>query len=242
MLAVTLDIDWSPDPIVDAVMALFDRAQVPVTLFCTDPDTDRSGNSSPLTGRYHRRNELGLHPNFAAFGDSAAVFSNLLAHYPEARGFRSHNGCTGWPITSAAAKLGLLYEVECLVFPVDVPPFTLNDPMNFCKFVNRFMDANQLHQERSDWSIEDLGLSRAATADDGLFVINFHPNIVYYDMMTVDDYLHHRPHYHEPREQDSFLHKPVRGPAKLVRELLASVERDRFTTVVDFGRSRGFWR
>lgn len=241
MLALTLDIDWSPDPIVDAVMELFEKKRIPVTLFCTNPDTDRSGNSTTLRGRYDERHELALHPNFADFVDYEKVLSELLAHYPDAHGFQSHNGNTGWPIWSAASRSGLRYEVDCRVFPVNVPPFALGDPEGFCVFVNRFMDANLLHQARTYWTADDIGLTREVSAKDRLFVMKFHPNIIYYDMRSTSEYKQHKSYYHEPREQLSFRRNVPRGAAKLVIDLLNSVERDHFTTISEFGRILGLW-
>lgn len=241
MLAVTLDIDWSPDPIVDAVMEVFEKKQIPVTLFCTNPDTDRSGNSTTLRGRYDERHELALHPNFADFVDYERVLSALLAHYPDARGFQSHNGNTGWPIWSAASQNGLTYEVDCRVFPVHVPPFALGDPEGFRVFVNRFMDANLLHQGRANWSTADIGLTREVSAKDCLFIVKFHPNIIYYDMRSTSEYRQHKPYYHEPREELSFRRNLPRGAAKLLFDLLSSVERDHFTTISNFGQSLGLW-
>jgi hypothetical protein len=241
MLAVTLDIDWSPDPIVDAVMELFETKRVPVTLFCTNPDTDRSGNSSNLRGRYDGRHELALHPYFSDFADHEAVLRDLLAHYPKAQGFQSHNGNTGWPIWSAAFRRGLKYEVDCRVFPVDVPPFVLDDPKGLCVFVSRFMDANLLHQAYECWSTDHVPLTHQATSETSLFVVKFHPNIIYYDMRSTSEYKQHKSYYHEPHEQLSFRRNVPRGAARLLIDLLSSVERDHFTTISDFGRSRGFW-
>ncbi len=241
MLAVTLDIDWSPDPIVDAVMELFEKRRVPVTLFCTNPDSDRSGNSSTLRGRYDERHELALHPYFSDFADYETVLRDLLEHYPDAQGFQSHNGNTGWPIWSAASRSGLKYEVDCRVFPVHVPPFALGDPEGFRVFVNRFMDANLLHQARANWSTDNIGLTREVSAKDRLFIVNFHPNIIYYDMRSTSEYKQHKSYYHEPREQLSFRHNLPRGAAKLLVDLLSSIERDHFTTITDFGLSMGLW-
>jgi hypothetical protein len=241
MLAVTLDIDWAPDPIVDAVMELFEERRVPVTLFCTNPDTDRSGKSSNLRGRYDERHELALHPYFSDFADHEAVLRDLLAHYPNAQGIQSHNGNTGWPIWSAAFRRGLKYEVDCRVFPIDVPPFVLDDPKGFSVFVSRFMDANLLHQAHECWSIDHLPLTDQATRETGLSVIKFHPNIIYYDMRSTGEYKQHKSYYHEPRERLSFRRNVPRGAAKLLIDLLSSVERDHFTTISDFGRSLSLW-
>jgi hypothetical protein len=241
MLAVTLDIDWAPDPIVDAVMELCEKRRVPVTLFCTNPDTDRSGNSSNLRGRYDERHELALHPYFSDFADHEAVLRDLLAHYPNAQGFQSHNGNTGWPIWSAAFRRGLKYEVDCRVFPVDVPPFVLDDPKGSCVFVSRFMDANLLHQAHECWSMDHLPLTHEAMSGTSLFVIKFHPNIIYYDMRSTGEYKKHKSYYHEPRERLSFRRNVPRGAAKLLIDLLSSVEPDYFTTISDFGRSLGIF-
>jgi hypothetical protein len=241
MLAVTLDIDWSPDPIVDAVMELFENRRIPVTLFCTNPDTDRSGKSSTLRGRYDQRHELALHPNFADLTGCERVLRDLLAHYPDARGFRSHNGSTGWPIWSAAFRSGLKYEVDCRVFPVDVPPFLLSDPGGFCVLVNRYMDANHLHRAGDHWSADNIELPQEAAAENRLFVMNFHPNIIYYDMRSTGDYALHKSYYHEPREQLSFRRNVPRGAAKFLLDLLATVDADHCTTVSGFGRSRDLW-
>jgi hypothetical protein len=164
-----------------------------------------------------------------------------LAHYPNAQGFQSHNGNTGWPIWSAAFRRGLKYEVDCRVFPVDVPPFVLDDPKGFCVFVSRFMDANLLHQACECWSTDHVPLTHQATSETCLFVVKFHPNIVYYDMCSTSEYRQHKPYYHEPREQLSFRRNVPRGAAKLLIDLLSSAERDHFTTIAGFGRSMALW-
>ena len=65
MIAITFDIDWSPDTIVDDVIAVLDAYKIPATLFCTNFTKDNSGNSSSLIGRVHERHEIALHPRFS---------------------------------------------------------------------------------------------------------------------------------------------------------------------------------
>ena len=122
-----------------------------------------------------------------------------------------------------------------------MPPFALNDPDGFVVLVNRFMDSQMLRVPGYSWSLADARLTDAVLAPDNLFVMNFHPNVIYYDMSSVDDYLKYRPHYHEPIESESFLCKRPSGAAKFIRELLSSVERKYFTTISDFGLARGLW-
>src|SRR2546426_792687 len=104
MLAVTLDVDWAPDKIVDEVISVLDSYRVPATLFCTNFSKDVSGNSSSLAGRFHERHEVALHPNFQHTGTYDEVWDALLKLYPAAKGWRSHNGVTAWPMTSGDAE------------------------------------------------------------------------------------------------------------------------------------------
>lgn len=241
MLAITVDVDWAPDPIVDAVVAIFEEASVPVTLFCTDPDTDFSRQSSSLFGRYHPRNELALHPNFASPSSPEAVFDGLLSHYPNAKGFRSHNGYGSWPISQSALRHGLRYQVECTVFPVDIPPFKLVENTEYYVLATRFADARMLSAKEFQWSLTELGLAGAESNPDELFILAFHPNIVFYDIVTSEEYEDRKPTYHQVRERDSFRHKMPRGPVKLIRELLETVDRGLFTTIDDYARARRLW-
>ena len=241
MLAVTIDIDWAPDVIVDAVVGLFDDARVPLTLFCTDHSTDISGKSSVLSSRYHSRHEIGIHPNFASSPDPGSVYRNLLMQYPEARGFRSHNGYGSWPISETAIRNGLSYQVECTVFPVDVPPFKLVETENYYVFTTRFMDSRKLNAGEFGWSLAEAGLTSAVSDPDLLFIMTFHPNIVFYDMIGVDEYATRKRTYHEPVEKDSFLHNAPRGPVKLIRELCAAVDLRCFVTINHYGRSQRLW-
>jgi hypothetical protein len=84
-------------------------------------------------------------------------------------------------------------------------------------------------------------LTHQAKSQTCLFVIKFHPNIIYYDMCSISEYKQHKSYYHEPREQLSFRRNSPRGAAKLVVDLLSAVERDHFTTISDFGRRLGLW-
>lgn len=242
MLAVTVDVDWAPDPIMDAVVGIFDRHRIPITLFCTDPDTDQSGNSSCLAGRYRDHHELGLHPNFSTEKGDAAVFDGLRKHYPGAVGFRSHNGNSSWAISTYAAEREIRYQLECYVFPVDIPPFQSNPwTKTLHIFTTRFMDSWALPARNFGWTVADLGLTRAATDDDSIVILAFHPVILYYDTASVAEYQQRKPTYHEVDERASFLYKRPRGPLKLVTELLADIDRRHFTTIRGFAAAKRLW-
>ncbi len=242
MIAVTIDVDWAPDLIVKGVMEVVDRRGIPVTLYCTDYTTDVSGNSSSLL-EYGDRHELGLHPNFQSTLDYDAVLERALKLYPGARGFRSHNGCSGWLICVAAARRGLVYEVPCPVYPVYIPPFKVNrDVLDHWLVTQYFLDAQMLTVPGFDWSLGSLWFAGEAADPEKLFVLGFHPSILYYDMTTAAEYERRKPEYHAARPAESFAAKSrLAGAMKFFRELLQSFPPSVFATPYTWGRCRGLW-
>jgi hypothetical protein len=242
MIALTLDIDWSPDEIVNEVVGVIDDAGVPATLFCTDPGTDRSGQSSSLASRFGSRHELGLHPNFQYTADYAGVFDRLMKIYPSVKGFRSHQGCSGWPITVEALRRGLVYEASASVFPVPVPAFKVygnaSDPY---LLATRFMDAQMLSVGSFDWNWSSLRIDQEVMDDETLYIFCFHPNILYYDMKTDKEYIKRKPEYHQVRSEDSFRQRAPSGAMKLLRDMLKNVRAELFTTVYGFGLASRLW-
>ena len=88
-LVVTLDVDWAPDWMVDAVAARLVAAGVPATWFVT--------HASPALERLRARAdlfELGVHPNFRSGSTHGATVEEVLEHVmtlvPEAVSSRSH--------------------------------------------------------------------------------------------------------------------------------------------------------
>lgn len=241
MIAITIDVDWAPDKIMDSVMSAIEPSGVPVTLFCTDFTADRSGESSSLE-RHRSRHELGVHPNFQNTGDYEAVWDSVLRHYPYATGFRSHNGCSGWPIAVGGARRGIRYEVYCTVYPVYVPPFKINrDVLEYYVFTNSFFDSQMLTVKDFDWSFRSMWFAKELAEPNKIFVLSFHPNVLYYDMVTAEEYERRMPTYHSVDEEHSFLTKPLNGAMKFLRQLLETFPMHVFTTPSDFGRNHGLW-
>jgi hypothetical protein len=241
VLAITFDIDWSPDVIVDEIVQPFEQADIPVTLFCTNPETDRTRMSSNLTGRYHQRHELALHPNFIYSTDYVQVFRDLTAQYPGAVGWRSHNGLTGWPIQVSGVDSGLGYEVYCTVFPSRMQPFKVNkDRLDLYIFTTNFYDSQMMTVDQYDWSLGALNLIDDILDESRIVVAGFHPNIVYYNITSQDMYEQLKPSYHQPNPNHATRRKFERGPRTLIRSLLEQVPRERFTTIADFAIKHGY--
>src|SRR5689334_22017352 len=107
MIAITFDVDWAPDRIVQDVLSVLDERAIPATLFCTNYTLDKSGQSSNVTAFIDRRHEIALHPDFQHTADHGAEWDRIVRLYPTARGWRSHNGVTGWPIIRTGFERGL---------------------------------------------------------------------------------------------------------------------------------------
>ena len=234
MIAISFDIDWSPDWIVDEVVNAAERCGVPLTLYCTDPATDRSGQSSSLRGRYSTAHELGLHPNFQDTADYEGVWNSLFAHYPNAKGFRSHQGCTGFPIVQTGARRGLIYEASTTVAPVFVPPFHpySRDLSDFTLVPTAFMDHKAFRHPDFKWGLDELAFADELPRADRLYVFCFHPNIVYYDLGSELAYEAMRPHYHAAKPRSSTATERPTAARKLYDQLIRGFQRSDFATVL----------
>jgi len=242
MLAITLDVDWAPDPIMDDVIAVLDARSIPSTLFCTNYKRDRSGRSSGLTGRYHERHEIALHPNFQHIGAYDTEWDEMCALYPSARGWRSHNGVTGWPIIKGGFTRGLRYEVYPSVFRGYVDPSPVNRALSeYFAFTTSFWDSHMLHEPGFFWTFAQLPLRELYADDAKLVVLGFHPNILYYDMRTAAEYDARKATFHEVDETASHRRRRPSGAMKLFFELLDSVPAGNFTNLSSFGSKAGFW-
>ena len=89
-LAITLDIDWAPDHVIDRIAAQLIDARVRATWFVT--------HQSPAIDRLRARPdlfELGIHPNFlnqSTHGETPAeVLAHCMALVPDARSMRTHS-------------------------------------------------------------------------------------------------------------------------------------------------------
>lgn len=230
MLNLTIDVDWSPDLIVDEVVSILEKYEIPATLYCTDFTKDHSRQSSSLTGRFSEKIELGLHPNFIGVSHYELVFEQLKKIYPMAEGFRSHNGMTGYPIQQAALKFGLSYEIHCPTADIYIPPYYFNKhENNYFILSTNFFDSKALHNTEFDWSVNSLWFKELAHNQNVTIVVGFHPNILYYDMTTFDDYKKSKATYHQVDPKRSFKHKKhLNGAMKLFLELIEAYPKEVF--------------
>ncbi|HET9013384.1 MAG TPA: hypothetical protein VFN38_16285, partial [Gemmatimonadaceae bacterium] len=109
MIAISVDVDWAPDEVIEDTLALLDQAGVCATIFATHATPLLRG----LTGH-----EIGLHPNFLPHPLSSCeqVFDDLHAEYPAARGVRCHSYHQSSPLLQLFARRGMAYDSNVVMF------------------------------------------------------------------------------------------------------------------------------
>jgi hypothetical protein len=175
-VAVTLDIDWAPDFVIDHVARALAAREVAATWFVT--------HASPAVDRLRERPdlfELGIHPNFGAGSTHGATPEDVLAHVlaivPGARSMRTHGLIQSSALlalvrarTEIAVDASLFLPHAAALAAVDYPL-----PAGALRRVPFFYeDDAEMLRERPDW--DAAGLAREA---DGLAVFDFHPIHVY---------------------------------------------------------------
>ena len=112
--ALTLDVDWAPDFMIDAAADALAAREVRATWFVT--------HASPAIDRLRERPdlfELGIHPNFLAGSSHGETPQDVVAHclalVPEARAVRTHCLLQSTPLHDALLEGGRI-EVDVSLF------------------------------------------------------------------------------------------------------------------------------
>lgn len=183
-IAITFDIDWAPDEVVESVTNVLEEHRVKATFFATHrSDFMRSLDSAKY--------EIGIHPNFNKGSDYNRIVEDLKAIYPKAIGVRSHGLFQSTNILQLFLDNGLKYDVNTFIpFGEGLYPFTrLNklvcipfyweDDVHFC---------NQTIFELSELQIHKKGLK----------IYNFHPIHIFMNTESRRHYISFKPFYQQP--------------------------------------------
>jgi peptidoglycan/xylan/chitin deacetylase (PgdA/CDA1 family) len=189
MIALTFDIDWAPDAVIEDTLALLDAHGAKATLFATH-------ETAVLDGLDAGRIEVGIHPNFNPLLDGGggsvdAVLDRMLEAFPAARGVRSHSMTQSSGLLAKFAERGLIYDANHVLPYLPVQPFRLWTGMVRIPY-NWEDDVHWLYGR----SFDDAGIDV-----DGwpLCVFDFHPIHVYLNTESADRYAAARAHYQDPR-------------------------------------------
>ncbi len=171
-IVITLDVDWAPDFVIDAVAGMLVESQVRATWFVT--------HQSPALNRLREHSdlfELGIHPNFLPGSTHGDLPSDVLRHcmdlVPEAVSMRTHSLYQSGPLFQTVFRETPIHidTSICLYRMPHIRPVAFFDPMIRVPFY--WEDYLSMHMPHPSWKVD------AFSAVPGLKVFSFHPVHVY---------------------------------------------------------------
>jgi hypothetical protein len=182
--AITLDLDWAPDFMIDAAaQALLDR-EVRATWFVThtSPAVERLAEHPDLF-------ELGIHPNFLAGSSHGSTPQEVVAHcaalVPGARAVRTHCLLQSTPLHDALLA-GSDVDVDVSLF---LPGATGVEPVvqwspggRLLRLPYVWQDNMEMYNPEPNWDTE------AVLDAPGLRIFDFHPVHVWLNSASFEPY------------------------------------------------------
>jgi len=182
--ALTLDVDWAPDFMIDAAAAALLEREVRATWFVT--------HASPAIERLRERPdlfELGMHPNFLAGSSHGATPAEVVSHcsrlVPEARAVRTHCLMQSTPLHDELLRRSAV-EVDVSLFlphAHGVAPVVQWSPEGrLLRIPYVWQDNMEMYSPHPVWDA-------AAVLDaPGLRVFDFHPAHVWLNSRSFEPY------------------------------------------------------
>ncbi len=218
--AISLDVEWACAEVIADVTRLIDERGLRATFFCTHGGIAVPGH------------ERALHPNFDRAGNTqvcasafpgdaefrTAVIRSLHSSYPEASGARAHRCHCSYEVLRAYREQGLQYD-SATVLPLTPglrPAWTMERLVWLPVY---YMDHWDLASRATGFHVTDLKLDAP-----GLKIFSFHPNLIYLNAATVDQYEGSRAFYHDAERLRGLRHAG-RGTRTLFVELLDWIAR-----------------
>jgi len=171
--ALTLDVDWASDDVIDDVAAILVEKRVRATWNVT--------HASRAVERLAARPdlfELGLHPNFSEGstqgGAPDAVLRSLRTIAPDAVTLRTHKLIQSTPLLALAAeRFGVRYDLSLLLYrTANIAPHALwfESGARLIRLPYFWEDDSEMHVPGPCFDLEDAGFH-----PPGLKIFNFHP-------------------------------------------------------------------
>ena len=215
---ITIDVEWAHPEVLADTVRLLDERNLRATFFCTHESISVPGH------------ERALHPNFRRNGSShspelsngfngsnvhfySAVMSRARTFCPEAVGVRAHSLIYDSDLLRIYRATGLQYDSSYfLPLANNLQPVWKGGGMVELPFY--YMDHWDLKEQATGFKLASLRLD-----EPGLKVVGFHPNLVYNNAASEEQYLQSKAHYHDP-EWLLKTRYPGRGTRVLFLELL----------------------
>lgn len=206
-LAITFDIDWACDEVIDFVKQQLNASGVKATFFATHA-------TATLDHLDEDRFEIGLHPNYKSIGPEAEnILAELKQQYPTAIGARSHGLVVSSNILQSYVKHGLRYESNIFLYQHD----GLHPVWRFKSLLSiPFSWSDDKHLELG--RVHDMAELRLSSI--GLKVLNFHPIHVYLNSPDPKVYEEAKKDYKNFEWLESLRHHQGAGVGTLFVDLL----------------------
>jgi peptidoglycan/xylan/chitin deacetylase (PgdA/CDA1 family) len=172
-VALTLDIDWVPDCVIDRIACQLREHRVRATWFVT--------HASAAVDRlraHPERFELGIHPNFLPGSSHGRTPQEVLAHcmslVPEARVMRTHSLVQSTPLLNEVVRCTPIEIDVSLHLPGHRGLHTITQAFperTLQRLPFWWEDDDEMYRARPDWAL----VPRVAAPGDGLRILNFHP-------------------------------------------------------------------
>jgi hypothetical protein len=219
-VVLTIDVEWAhPEVLADVVSSLDERG-LRATFFCTHEGISVPGHERALHPNFRRHGntqlDAGAPTDEPDLGFYRRIVDRARSFCPEAVGVRAHSLFYDSDLLAVYRSAGLQYDSSCLL-PL-VPGLTpIWRGRGILELPLYYMDYWDLTEQATGFELPALRLDRP-----GLKVVAFHPNLVYLNAATGQEYLDAKERYHDP---DWLRHKrrSGRGARTLFHELLDSL-------------------
>ncbi len=218
-VAITIDVEWAHPEVLDFVVRELDSRGLRATFFCTHAGIELTGH------------ERALHPNYRRQGNSLLNGSRLWseaspdiefyeyiarstrAFCPEAVGSRSHHLLWDSALLPIYRAQGIKY-VSNAFLPLTPRLTPVERVKGLVELPIYYMDHWDLSEGATGFRLEALRLKQ-----DGLMVLDFHPNPLFINAQSAAHYAESKRCYHDPARLKA-LRAPGRGALTLFQELL----------------------
>lgn len=221
-VCITVDTEWAHADVLSDTICLLRQAGVAATFFCTHPGISVPGH------------ERAIHPNFRWDGDTVrgllkggggsqsdffrAIVRQSKRFCPEATGVRAHSLFYDSQLLPIYQSIGISYDSSYFL-PLAERIRPVMKEYGILELPVYWMDHWHLVTNRSSFALAELALDRP-----GLKVFDFHPNLVFLNARSEEQYLESKRFYHDPGWlADHRWHG--RGVRTLLLELLEWVNR-----------------
>lgn len=235
LVCLTIDVEWASPEVLQDIITLLDERELRATFFCTHADINLDGH------------ERAIHPNFRRNGDTIQKLNqemggDTLNHYtdkmvyeyvvrhtktfcPTAVGVRAHSLFYDSELLPIYRQAGIEYDSSHSL-PLASGLCPIWKEHDILEMPIYYVDHIDLIKQMSGFRLEGLRMEQP-----GMKVFDFHPNMIFLNATTEDDYLKSKPYYHDFKKLLS-LRRAGAGIRKLFIELLDYIKKEKLTTAV----------